>query len=196
MAKRKRRKVREKTPPPPPPKPWEQQQGETAKAFAAFSAYRDMGAERSLSKVSHVLSKSKPLLQRWSSTYSWVERVEAWDRFTARQEQEAALKARLDMSARHAKAAMVLMQKALQKLAKMKPEELEPGDVARFIDTAVKIERVARGEPADIIRTEDGGERTVTDDERNELAKKVLGDKRARRLLRDLYRSTRDAMES
>ncbi|MGE5528077.1 MAG: hypothetical protein ACM3X6_02915 [Patescibacteria group bacterium] len=182
--------------PPPAPRPWEQQPGESAKAFEAFARYRDMGAARSLAKVSQALSKSKVLLQRWSSAFSWVERVEAWDRHIARQEQEAQLKARLDMAARHAKAAMALMHKALQKLAKMKPEELEPGDVARFIDTAVKIERVACGEPADIIRTEDGGERTVTDDERNELARKILGNKRARRLLRDLYRSTRDAVES
>lgn len=59
---------------------WEQQAGETKKAFAAFCIYRDLGDERSTQKVATQLSKSLPLIKRWSSAYEWVNRVDAWDR--------------------------------------------------------------------------------------------------------------------
>ena len=40
-----------------PPEVWERQEGETAQAFQAFAAYRDMGAERSLAKVAQKVGK-------------------------------------------------------------------------------------------------------------------------------------------
>jgi len=59
--------------------PYGQRLGESAKAFAAFVVYRDMGEERSLEKVAQELGKSVSLLQRWSSQHEWVTRVLAWD---------------------------------------------------------------------------------------------------------------------
>lgn len=47
-------------------KPWERQKGESAQAYEAFVTYRDMGSERSLQAVSQRLSKSIPLIKRWS----------------------------------------------------------------------------------------------------------------------------------
>ena len=56
---------------------FEQQPKESAKAFAAFKAYLDMGAERSLEAVAQKFSKSSRLLKRWSSKYDWQARVKA-----------------------------------------------------------------------------------------------------------------------
>lgn len=42
-------------------RPWERQPGETEKAYEAFVAYRDLGAQRSVSAVSEKLSKSRQL---------------------------------------------------------------------------------------------------------------------------------------
>jgi hypothetical protein len=49
---------------------FEQQPREGAKAFAAFKAYLDMGAERSLEAVAQKLHKSEQLLGRWSAKLS------------------------------------------------------------------------------------------------------------------------------
>lgn len=176
------------------PAPWEKQPEETPRAFEAFCVYRDLGPNRSLAKTGQKLGKNLTTIQQWSARYRWVERATAWDQEQDRLAREAAIKARMEMAERHAKAALVLMQKALQKLAKMGPDDLEPADVARFLDLAVKIERLSRGEPAEIVRAEDGGERQVTDRERTEIARRILGNKRARELLRRLYRASRDAV--
>lgn len=71
---------------------WEQREGETGRAFAAFVAYRDMGVERSLAKVGQMLDKSVNALWEWSSKYEWVVRVVAWDaeQYRLRQEENAA----------------------------------------------------------------------------------------------------------
>jgi len=57
--------------------PFEQQPRESAKAFAAFKAYLDMGPERSLEAVGQKLGKSLVLIERWSSRWHWAERVQA-----------------------------------------------------------------------------------------------------------------------
>ena len=60
-------------------KPWERQKGESAQAYEAFSIYLGMGAERSLSAVAKQLSKSLPLIKRWSREKEWQERIRAYD---------------------------------------------------------------------------------------------------------------------
>lgn len=52
---------------------------ETAKAYEAFSVYRDMGMERTKEAVSEKLSKSGTLIRRWASKYNWDDRVLDWD---------------------------------------------------------------------------------------------------------------------
>jgi len=62
---------------------WQRQRNETAIAYKAFGVYRDMGAERSLSKVREKLGRKSGYerqLQEWSSQHSWVERAAAYDR--------------------------------------------------------------------------------------------------------------------
>lgn len=78
-------------------KPWEQQPGETAKAYQAFCVYRDLGAGRSLSIAYESTGKGRSktgersgkteaprLWERWSSKYKWVERSQAYDAHIAR----------------------------------------------------------------------------------------------------------------
>jgi hypothetical protein len=56
-------------------KPWERQEGESDKAFDAFRVYLEAGPKRSLKAVSQRLSKSLPLLKRWSVRWKWRIRV-------------------------------------------------------------------------------------------------------------------------
>lgn len=56
---------------------YEQQRKESAKAFAAFSMYLNLGSERSLAAVARKLSKSEQLLKKWSRRFDWTSRVQA-----------------------------------------------------------------------------------------------------------------------
>src|SRR5262249_46968089 len=69
---------------------FEQQPKESEKAFAAFSLYLSMGAERSLAKVGRKLGKSKVMMERWSRRFEWLERVDAYAAHMALVEREAA----------------------------------------------------------------------------------------------------------
>jgi hypothetical protein len=56
---------------------FEQLPNESAKAFAAFKTYLDLGSERSLATTAAQLGKSKVLMERWSRKYDWVARIKA-----------------------------------------------------------------------------------------------------------------------
>lgn len=56
---------------------FERQPRESAKAFAAFSLYRDMGPEPSLAAVAEKLGKSKTTIAKWSRNYHWQDRLTA-----------------------------------------------------------------------------------------------------------------------
>jgi hypothetical protein len=72
------------------PMTFERQPRETAKAFAAFSAYLAMGPERSLAAVGAKLGKSKVMMEKWSRKYDWPARVMAHGAHLALVEREAA----------------------------------------------------------------------------------------------------------
>lgn len=132
---------------------WERQPGETVKAFQAFIAYRDMGG-RSQRAVAQTLGKSRQLLDKWSTTWRWVERVKAWDDHRDGEGRKAELKAIRDMRARHAQEAVALQTKALDRLRTLDAAALTPNDVLRFFVEAAKLERVARGQPETITQQE------------------------------------------
>ena len=64
---------------PEPDHPWLRHPDETAKAYAAFRYYRDLGAPRSAGKVREKFGLGMRLIERWSSAHAWVRRALAWD---------------------------------------------------------------------------------------------------------------------
>ncbi len=69
---------------------FEQQPKESDKAFAAFSVYLSMGAERSLAKTAAKLGRSKVMMEKWSRKFDWPARVVAYNAHMALVEREAA----------------------------------------------------------------------------------------------------------
>ncbi|MEW4569278.1 hypothetical protein AB1L88_15545 [Tautonia sp. JC769] len=68
------------------PEPWGRQDGESERAFAAFLAYRDLGAERTVCDA-YRQSAGKPEAKqapgtwnKWAKDRRWKERALAWDR--------------------------------------------------------------------------------------------------------------------
>ena len=146
------------------PEPWERREKETTKAYEAFCIYRDMGRERSLSKVAERLQKSDTLMGRWSRENKWVERAAKWDDEQERIEREIAqkeqAKAIKDMRKRHADLGQAMLIKAARALAKIPDDEIKPGDISRFVDVASKLERISRGDVGEVVEERDGGKAT------------------------------------
>ena len=118
---------------------------ESAKAFEAFCAYRDMGPGRSVAKVGHALGKSTTLMARWSGRWAWVARVATWDADTAVKVAEAQQGEIVEMRSRHARISAAFLGKVVGGLAKLDPGELKPGELTRMFDVAMKAERTSRG---------------------------------------------------
>lgn len=142
------------------PLPWERQPRETPKAFEAFCAYRDMGTDRSCSKVAAVVGKSFSLMQQWSQKNGWVERAAAWDDEQDRLKRDADQKAQIEaikkMRKRHTEVAVKMIDMAEAAIDTILAGEIKPSDLPRIVDIATKLERISRGDVGEVIEERHG----------------------------------------
>ena len=154
-------------------KEFEQQPNESAKAFAAFSLYLNMGPERSLEAVGRKLGKSGGLVQRWSSRWRWAERVDAHAAHLASVEREAIEVAARGKAAEWAKRQDEVRQrewemhercigaakKAFEAFMAREKVYANLADIARMLEVASKLGRLASGLATDKteLTGEDGG---------------------------------------
>jgi hypothetical protein len=143
----------------PSPAPWEQQPEETPRAYTAFCVFRDLGPRRTLAAAAaayyqRTADSLERQVDKWSSAFRWVERAAAWDRHLDAEGRAAQEAARKEMAERHVREARGLQAKALERLRALLPEELSPADVLRYFVEAVKLERLALGEPDTVQRQE------------------------------------------
>jgi hypothetical protein len=149
--------------------PWERWPGESAKAYVAFCLFRDLGPRRSLDAASRRyhhpgpeappppggrLPRASGTIRRWAQRWSWVERARAWDQETERLQQVEHLAAIQEMAQRHAKEALLMQNKAIERLRQLRPEELGARETLAFLVEAAKLERLARGEPTERVTQE------------------------------------------
>lgn len=131
-------------------KPWSRQPGETSKAYEGFTAYLNLGSQRSVRLVSEQLSKSQTVIKRWSSAWNWVERAAAYDSVPT----EAVAEAHADMArriaAQHERVATKLMSKLEINVDKL-PEGSDPS--MRF-STALGAARQSHQFASDLTRPE------------------------------------------
>lgn len=127
---------------------WERQPGESAQAYEAFCAYRDLGPGRSMTKAARALGRSGVgTLEKHSVRWTWVHRAELYDAENDRAFRHEMATARREMARRHARVATAALGKAVQRLQSLTPENLNARDVATWIEMAAKLERAALGEP-------------------------------------------------
>ena len=123
---------------------WERQPQEGSKAYAAFCVYRDMGADRSLAATARTNGSYVSLIKNWKSKHSWEERAREWDNSIAR-------KVHKEMVSRHIKSAVFLQGKSLQALKGMREESITTRDALTMYKMGIDVERIAFGEPTEII---------------------------------------------
>jgi hypothetical protein len=185
-------------------KPWDRLHNESAPAREAFLKYRDLGAQRSTTKVSRELGKSKPLMDRWCRAHGWVERAKAWD---AHLEEllQARVEAELDETAkRHIATARALqdvpvpflneltrraaagdLAKELEKVPAEKVAETL-ARLGRVFKVGVDVERLSSGQPTDRMALEGTPGRPVQ--VVDPIASLVARDPEARRLAEALLK--------
>jgi hypothetical protein len=130
------------------PDPWERQYREPASAFEGFKVYLQMGpVDRSIRRAAEEGPFGTRQVAGWARAYHWIDRAAAYDQMIERRRVAAAVHEVEVMAQRHVNTALMLQQKALERLREMEPRELNPKDVDRFIERGVAIERRARGQP-------------------------------------------------
>ena len=143
--------------------PWERMPAESSKAYAAFCLYRDKGPRRSLDEASRAYHgqaadveaapdrrrRASGQIRRWAERWNWSARAMAWDLEMDRVKQTQQLQAVKEMSERHIGEAMLLQNKAVERLCLLRPEELKPREMLDYLIQAAKLERLARGEPTE-----------------------------------------------
>lgn len=170
---------------------FEQQPKESAKAFAAFSVYLNLGPERSLETVAQKITKSSRLLKKWSVRWKWGERVEAHAAYLAGVEREASEVLVRGLAAERVKRQQALLEEewsvheeciraareALKRFYE-KGKGATLGDIARMFAEGSRLGRLASGLATDKteVTGEDGGAIRV---EFEAALKKVYGRKAA-----------------
>lgn len=127
--------------------PWDRQDDEPEKAYSYFALYRDLGRTRTVAKVAAEVHKSRDYLHKLASTWRWVQRAQAWDREQDRLYSEGLAERRRDMAERHARIASALQAKIVARLQSLDPAKLTPNDIARWLEVATRVERLALGLP-------------------------------------------------
>ena len=136
--------------------PWERmtEAGEGEAAYQAFTCYRELPpGRRSVTQVARECGKNRSLITRWSSRWSWVERVAAFDAWTDEQKVSAQLEALTEMWKRHVSMALIGQQQALSWLQQVDPTRLRDEVGLRLLVETTRLEQMARG----AVAYEDGG---------------------------------------
>jgi len=160
-------------------KAWERQKNETSKAYGYFVKYRDsLPEQRSMEHLRKNLGikVSQTRLEQLSSKYNWVARAQAYDDYIERKKRQQNEKKILEMHERHAKIAMMLQNKLIQRMQELNPGELTARDIARWVDVAIKVERLSRGEPTEIGKQEVQGQVKQVDDQQQNIIQEIVSD--------------------
>lgn len=142
--------------------PWLRWPGESPWEYYAFCAYRDLPpTKRSLKAAAMYYrtgdpdatpDRKNPVDTRWHTLvhkWRWEERSLAKDNDAERQHlramDEAVSAAYREMGERHAREAMALQAKAIERLRMLDPAALSADTVLKYIVQAATLERLARG---------------------------------------------------
>ena len=137
---------------------------ESAKAFAAFRAYLDLGPERSLAAAGAKVGKSKVMMEKWSRRHDWAGRVGAHSAHLAtmeRQATEAAVRSKaaewLDRQTEHREEEWrvrgELLEAAREAMRRWKANEKRCGTlegITRMLELASKLGRMSSGMPLEV----------------------------------------------
>ena len=153
------------------PLEFEQLPREGNKAFAAFRVYLEMGPQRSLALTAAKLGKSKVLMERWSRRHDWIGRVTAHGAYAAQVERETIeslarekaiewMKVHEDQRIQEWNARCRALRLAEKIMTRWEKNEGKAGTlegIARLLELASKLGRLASGMETDGLTVREGG---------------------------------------
>ena len=135
---------------------WERLAGESSLAYAAFCAFRDLGAERNIRKAVENTEKDEAkqgkryrVWLNWSTQFRWKERTADYDRYIEKLKQGELRKTIEAQGEKHRQVTGKMLDVVSKKLDNMNPDELTQGNLTEWVSTAIKAEREAAGLLAD-----------------------------------------------
>lgn len=141
---------------------WDRQPGESAKAHARFSTYRDTKpAERSYRLVAESYGVALVTINKQATAHRWQERVAAFDahednlrRIRLRERDEELCRAQMDI----ARTASAIAIKSVRQIAET-GELLDPVVLPKWVEMIERLRRVALDAPDQIVEITgaDGG---------------------------------------
>lgn len=140
---------------------WDMLEGETHSEFAAWTTYRDLYPDMypTMKKVSALLNIAETKVIEYARKWNWNKRMEHWVRYYDADVRADKMKRRRDMLNKHIAMAQKLHDKAMERLENLDPNELEPNELAKWLELSVKIERLSLGlNPAKAVDDERVGE--------------------------------------
>jgi hypothetical protein len=121
--------------------PWERLDREHARAYAAFRAFRDLGPTRRVEQAIELTVEARRTVMRWSSTFHWFDRAEAWDEECYRIEDSERLEAIRQMHRVHQRAGRGALMKGLRALEALPDSHVPAGAAARLVELGARLER-------------------------------------------------------
>lgn len=109
--------------------PWDRRRQESAVAYRAFVAYRDLGAERTFVATAQALDKCTSLVRRWAARYGWRDRVWAWEVAQAHEAEQALRREREQSLQRQLHDANQLERLAMARFASLVQREPQSGEL-------------------------------------------------------------------
>ena len=127
--------------------PWERQPGEGPKPYALFCHYRDMGPGRTFEMLAtdETVTYSRNTIREYSAKYSWTVRLNAYDDYVRRIEQEEYFRETRLMARRHTQRAAEMLE------ALMAPVEALQ---ARLVEDPVGTMDELKGQPVHKLMTQ------------------------------------------
>jgi hypothetical protein len=114
---------------------WHRLEGESSKAFHAFTLYKDGGSERSLAKVGERLGVSRQALGKWSIRFSWIRRALAWDNYQSRTVDDAVLSELV----KQARLLQRVAHHALERITQDEAESLSVAELCLMLRTVCSL---------------------------------------------------------
>jgi hypothetical protein len=92
-----------------------------------------------------VRNKRYRVWRKWSTDFRWFERAAEYDRYTEKLKATELRKTSEAQGELHRKTTGKMLEVAIKKLDTMNPEELTQGNVAVWVETAIKADREVAG---------------------------------------------------
>jgi hypothetical protein len=132
---------------------WERLPMETAKAYAAFTKYRDLASRRTLREVAQMSGCSAQNIERWSRRWNWVIRCREYDLVEEEKIREQMSRDRMAHHRRQIQIGQALQSVAVAGLRELQarleqklPLNLAPSEVALLEKLGDELESKGLGE--------------------------------------------------